>query len=145
MVKYRIGKSSLEDKAKSVHVFIDGRRVRKYVSLPHESRGRIAGVPTSENTRRPFIFADIQTTGMDYPRSQLFCYSYVLFCFPDEDVVPDDAHVKPDDIGIISVRVFLVQNWKQRDASSPGEYKVQDHPPVMINERAKKAGEHCVS
>ena len=146
-MKYNIGKSPFKDRAKAVHVDIDGHRMKKRASLPHDTKREITGVRTSDNTSRPFIFADIQTTGVDEPsRSRPFCDSYSFpLDYPDEDIVHGGTHVKLDEIGTISVRVFLVENWKQRSAGSSVKYKIQDHPPAVINERIKKVGEHCVS
>jgi len=61
----------------------------------------------------------------------------------DEDII-HDVRVKPDEIGIISVRVFLAENLR-RDAGPSKEYRIQDHPPAVVDEREKKAGGHCVS
>jgi len=63
--------------------------------------------------------------------------------YPDEDAVPNEIHVNLEEMGTICVQTFLVKSWR-RDNSS-GKYKVQDHPPAVINERKKKAVEHCVS
>ena len=68
----------------------------------------------------------------------------MLSDYPDEDTMPNGISVMPDEIGTISVRVFLAENW-QRDARSPKIYRIQDHPPAVIDERTKKAGGHCVS
>ena len=68
MVKYKIeGSSVIKDMAKSVHVYVDGYKMRKYASPPHDARGKVSGVPTSDTTIRPFKFADIQTTGANDP------------------------------------------------------------------------------
>jgi hypothetical protein len=66
-------------------------------------------------------------------------------CCADEDILPEDTRVKPDEIGIISVRVFLVDNWRRSDGGSGRKYRIQDHPPAVVDERGKKAGGHCVS
>ena len=66
-MKWKIGKSSvIKDRAKSVHFHIDGHRMRKVVSFPQGTGGKVTGIPTSVNTLRPFKFADVQTTGVDY-------------------------------------------------------------------------------
>ena len=59
--------SVTKDRAKSVHVYADGRIMVKYASLPHDTHGKFIGVPISDNTVRPFKFADVQTTGAEYP------------------------------------------------------------------------------
>jgi len=41
--------------------------MRKYPSLPQDTGGKVTGMQTSVNTLRPFKFADVQTTGVDYP------------------------------------------------------------------------------
>ena len=58
-----------------------------------------------------------------------------------------DNRVKLDEMGIISVQVFLAGNWRQGSASSSRKYEVPDHTPAVINpnQRPKKAAEHCVS
>jgi len=68
-VKYKIRSSSVikDSRAKSVHVYADGRRMVNYALLPHDTRGKAVGVSTSDNTVRPFKFADVQTTGVDRP------------------------------------------------------------------------------
>lgn len=54
--------------------------MRKVVLLPHETSGSVSGVRTSDNTERPFVFADIQTTGVDYSPfpTILTCLVYIL-------------------------------------------------------------------
>ena len=64
--------------------------------------------------------------------------------YPDEDAVPDNVHVKPDEIGTIAVWVFLVEN-RRRLSGGLTKFEITDRPPVVINERVKKAGGHCVS
>jgi hypothetical protein len=67
VVKYRDGKSSaIKGRGKSVHVYTDGHRMRKVAVLPHETHGKVPGVRISETAMRPFVFADIQTTGADF-------------------------------------------------------------------------------
>ncbi|KAF9646176.1 hypothetical protein BDM02DRAFT_3271155 [Thelephora ganbajun] len=123
-VKYRVRESSvIKDRAKAVDLYMDGHRMRKYALLPDHMHGKFNGARISENAKRPFTFADIRTT--------------------DEDTVPDDIHVKPDEIGTISVQVFLVENWRR--IGPPKEYRIQEHPPAVIDEQSKKAGGHCVS
>ena len=63
---------------------------------------------------------------------------------PDEDTVLDSSRSKPDEIGSISVRVFLVED-QRLSAGSTGRYRIKDHPPASIHEQAKKAGQHCTS
>jgi len=129
VVKYRDGKSStIKGRAKSVHVYTDGRKMRQYVSLPHETHGKDAGVAVSKNTIRPFVFADIRIIDRS-----------------NEDTVPDNICAKPDEIGTISVWVFVAESFRKRSAGYSAEFSVRDHPPVVIDERTKKVGEHCVS
>ena len=61
----------------------------------------------------------------------------------DEDII-HDVRVKPDEIGTISVRVFLAENLR-RTAGPSEKHRIQDHPPAVVHEREKKAGGHCVS
>ena len=82
MVRYKIGKSSVsQDRAKSVHLYVDGYRMRKCASLPDETGGEVDGVRTSNNTRRPFVFSDIRTTGTDHPPfpNVLSCLDYTPY------------------------------------------------------------------
>lgn len=148
-MKYTIKKSSaIKDMAKSVHAYVDGRRMRKSALLPRKTSRKITGVRTSDNTVRPFKFTDVQTTGVDYPsisnNSDGNAYLMPSGCV-DEDTLPDDIRAKPDKIGTISVRVFLVENWRLDDTSLPREYGIQDLPPAVVDERKKKVGGHCVS
>ena len=148
MVSYEIGESSvIKDRAKSVHVYVDGRRMQKMFSVPNEIRGSIRGVQTSDNAIRPFMFADIRTTGMDYPPFPIVlpCSGYTSSDYLDEDTPFNDTPADSDEIGTISVRIFLVESWRIWGNSSSMKYKIQDHPPAVINERTKKAGGHCVS
>jgi hypothetical protein len=67
-VKYKIRKSPvISDRAKSVHCYVDGHRMEECMLLPHKTGGKVTGMQTSDNTVRPFKFADIQTTGVEYP------------------------------------------------------------------------------
>ena len=143
-MKYRDGKSSaIKGRGKSVHVYTDGHRMRKVAVLPHETHGKVPGVRISDTAMRPFVFADIQTTGAIFFQSRPFCLVYSRFSdYPEEDTVPGHVRMKPDEIGTISVRVFLVDNWTRGRLRVS---RIQDHPPVVINEREKKAGGHCVS
>ena len=50
-----------------------------------------------------------------------------------------------NEIGVISVRVFVVKNRQQHNAESIAIPEVQNHSPPLIDERTKKAGQHCVS
>lgn len=63
----------------------------------------------------------------------------------DEDTLPDDIFLNPDEIGTISVRVFLVENWRLDDTGLLRKYEIQDLPPAVVDERKKKVGGHCVS
>jgi len=63
----------------------------------------------------------------------------------DEDTIPGHIRVEPDKIGTISVRVFLAENWQLGGTGVPREYKIQDLPPAVVDEREKKVGGHCVS
>lgn len=74
----------------------------------------------------------------------MFSLYSILPDYSDEDTLVDDARANSDEIGTISVRVFLAESWKSRESSSR-KYRIQDHPPAVINERKKKATEHCVS
>ena len=71
--------------------------------------------------------------------------SFVFLDYPDEDAPFDEASANSDQIGTISVRIFLVESWRRRSNSFSREYGIRDHPPAVINERTKKAGVHCVS
>jgi len=67
-VKHRDGKSSvIKGKAKVVDVYVDGHDMGGSVSLPRDTHGEVTGVSISKNEVRPFVFADIRTTGADYP------------------------------------------------------------------------------
>ena len=67
VVKYQTGGSSvIKHKAKMVDLLMDGCIMEKAVSFPDDKERIVKGMVTSDNTRRPFIFADIQTTGADY-------------------------------------------------------------------------------
>ena len=65
--------------------------------------------------------------------------------YANEETIPSDIHVKPDEIGTIAVRVFLAENWRRSGSGSPKKYSIQSHPPALIDEQTKKGGEHCVS
>lgn len=124
-VKCRDGKSStIQGRAKSVHVFLDGQRMRKCAYLSRHTSVKIGGVRVADNAKRPFVFADIQTT--------------------DEGAELDNSHVRLDKIGTITVNLFLVENRRLVTRTSKN-YKVQDLPPAVLDERTKKAGEHCTS
>ena len=78
--------------------------------------------------------------------SQPYCLPYCVFLdHPDEDTVLGGSHSKPDEIGTISVRVYLVKNQQLISTGPSARYRIQDHPPALIHEQAKKAGQHCVS
>lgn len=82
-MRYEIEESSdFKDRAKSVNVHVDGRKMTKRVSLPPQTHGAMNGVRTSDNTMRPFTFADIQTTGApDRAPFQIIlsCLAYALY------------------------------------------------------------------
>lgn len=59
--------STIQGRAKSVHVFLDGQRVEKCAYLSCDTSMTISGVCVADNAMRPFVFADIQTTGLDLP------------------------------------------------------------------------------
>jgi len=122
--------------------------MRNSVLLPRKTSRKVTGVRTSDNTVRPFKFTDVQTTGVDYPsisnHSDGHAYLMPLGCV-DEDTLPDDIRVKPDKIGTISVRVFLVENLRLNNTGLPRKYGIQDLPPAVVDERKKKVGGHCVS
>ena len=65
--------------------------------------------------------------------------------YPDEDTVSGDTRMNPNDMGTIRVLVFLAESWRRHDDDSSRRYRIQDHPPATVDERAKKALEHCVS
>ena len=68
VVKYQIEESStIKHRARSIHVLMDGHVMKEAVSLPDDKKGTVDGVRTSDNKIRPFMFADIQMTGADYP------------------------------------------------------------------------------
>ena len=68
-MRFRDGKSStIKHKARSVHVYIDGHRMRKSVLCPQDMGGTVSGAKISANTERPFTFADIRTTGANHTR-----------------------------------------------------------------------------
>ena len=70
VVKYQIGEpSGIKHRAKSINVRMDGYKMKKRASLPDEKEGTLRGVRTSDNTLRPFTFADIQMIGVDHPSS----------------------------------------------------------------------------
>ena len=65
-MKFQDGKSStIKGMGKSVHIYADGHRMCKRALLPQDSSGQATCVRTSKNTKRPFTFADIRTTGTD--------------------------------------------------------------------------------
>ena len=72
--------------------------------------------------------------------SALFSLRY----HPDEDTVPGENHANPNEIGTISVQVFVASSWR-RNHNPKNVYGIQDHPPAVVDERAKKATDHCVS
>lgn len=49
-----------------------------------------------------------------------------------------------DKIGTIAVKLFLVESYRLL-ARKSNNYKAQDLPPAVLDERTKKAGEHCAS
>ena len=57
----------MKDRGKSVHVYTDGHKMRKRALFPHHKHGEVSGVKISENAERPFVFADIRTTGASCP------------------------------------------------------------------------------
>jgi hypothetical protein len=59
--------SAFRGKAKSVHVYIDGHKMKQGASLPNHTRGVISGVYVEEKARRPFIFTEILKTGLGCP------------------------------------------------------------------------------
>lgn len=124
-VKCNDGKSStIRGRAKSVHVFLDGQRMRKCAYLSRNTSVKIGGVHVADNAMRPFVFAAIQTT--------------------DEGAEPDNNRVELDKIGTIIVNLFLVKHHRPVTRTSKN-YEVQDLPPAVLDERTKKAGEHCTS
>ena len=58
-----------------------------------------------------------------------------------------NGHAKPDEIGTITVHVFLVDNWRKSKSNAAVVTEVLDHQPAVINpnQRTRKAAEHCVS
>ena len=148
-MKYRDGKfSTIKGTGKSVHIYTDGYIMCKRPLFPHVSGGKAACVRTSKNTERPFTFADIRTTGTDtlLPRSQSSCpINSALLDYPDQDVSLEDDCVNPDEIGIISIRVFVVENRRKSSAVSIATPDVRNRSPPLIDERTKKAGQHRVS
>jgi hypothetical protein len=67
-VKYEDGEDSgIKGVAKSVHVYVDGCIMSRYPSLPHHTNGAIRGVYVAKDKKRPFLFAEIQTTGQGHP------------------------------------------------------------------------------
>ena len=67
-MKYRDWEDSvIKGVAKSIHVDVDGRRMCKHPSLPHHTHGTIRGVYVAEDRQRPFLFAEVQTTGQGHP------------------------------------------------------------------------------
>ena len=125
---------------------MDGYCMGIYFSLPHETKWAVEAVPTSDDKMRPFVFADIRTTGA-VPSSPN--HSTVLRITPpgrpDEDTALGDTRVSPDNMGTTCVQVFLAKSWQRCNDGSSSSYKIQDHPPVTMNERTKKVLEHCVS
>lgn len=145
-MKYRDWEDSvIKGVAKSIHVDVDGRRMCKHPSLPHHTHGTIRGVYVAEDRQRPFLFAEVQTTGQGHPPPVLY-YSalFSLRYHPDEDTVPGENHANPNEIGTISVQVFVASSWR-RNHNPKNVYGIQDHPPAVVDERAKKATDHCVS
>ena len=119
--------------------------MRKVACLPDDTRGIVSGVHIADNLSRPFVFAQIQTTGLRIP-DLYSSISLTPHLHPsDGDAVPGNSHTKVDEIGTISIRVFLAKGWRRLSASGPRKYAIQDHPPAVVDERAKKMGGHCIS
>ena len=59
--------STNKDKAKSVHVFLDGQRTTTRVTLPNQAQRTTDGVYTTGGAKRPFVFTEIKNTGLDSP------------------------------------------------------------------------------
>jgi len=122
-VEFEVGDSPvMKGRGKSAHFYVDGRIMKRISLLPHKTNGTVRGPRTSNNTMRPFKFADVRTT----------------------EAPLGDVRVNSADIGTIRVQVFLAESWKHRSHRS-SKHHVQDHPPAVISEREKKAAEHCVS
>ena len=67
-MKYRDERSSaLRGKVKSVHVYIDGHKMKQSASLPNHTRGMISGVSVADEVIRPFMFTEIRKTGLSCP------------------------------------------------------------------------------
>ena len=45
---------------KSVHVYIDGHKMKQRASLPDHTRGMISGVSVADKAMRPFMFTEIR-------------------------------------------------------------------------------------
>ena len=67
-MRYNIGDSSvMKDRGKAIRVYVDGHKMATRAWRPPSVRGIVDGVLTSDNTIRPLMFADIQTTGTGCP------------------------------------------------------------------------------
>ena len=67
-MKYRDERSSaFRGKVKSVHVYIDGHKMKQRASLPNHTGGVISGVSVADMVMRPFMFTEIRKTGLGYP------------------------------------------------------------------------------
>lgn len=136
--------SAIKGQPKVVDVFMDGHMLEGVAFLPSSTGGTIDGVCARNNTRRPFMFAEIQTTGTGLSSSPSVLITLILHC-SDEDDVPGGDHAKLEDMGTISVKVFLVDSYKRSETSSRTGNPVRNLQPAVVHERSKKAGEHCIS
>lgn len=129
-----------------VTLFVDGREVAACSFLPDDTEGEVDGVVIANDAYRPFVFAEVKTTGSNFISIQaLFFYPFEFLVYPDEDTGLGDGSAKPDEIGTISALLFLAESWEECNVDSSDDYDIQDCPPAVVNEREKKAGEHCVS
>ena len=140
--------SAFKGKPKLVDVDADGDRIVEFGWFPEDDRLMIDGVQTAENAWRPFIFTDIRTTGLNrlpIPKNAVLTSNAPLD-HSDGDAALSNSYVKPDQIGTISVQLFLAKNLQEcSPPPGPEDYWIQDRPPATINEQKKKAAEHCVS
>lgn len=137
---------AFKGKPKWMYVDADGDRLVGFGWFPEDDRVMVDGARTAGNAWRSFIFTDIRTTGLNRlptPKN-IVLTSNAPLDHSDGDAVLSDNYVRPDQIGTISVLLFLAKNLRE-SSPEPEDYEIQDRPPVMIDEQKKKNAEHCVS
>lgn len=149
----RDGESSAFKGKVVVGVGADGDRLADFGWLPEDDCLTMDSMPISEGAKRPFLFANIRTAGLTrlpITKNTVLTSNAPLDC-SDEDAALSANYVKPDQMGTISVRLFLTKNL--RESSPPSseleDYGVQDRPPAIIDEKKKNlqsiASRKCIA